>query len=150
MTVRIGVRGAVPGALREELAGFVENVMPGGWVLVGSVADQAALLGTLERLHLAGLRIHDVEQLMTPSAGPLPGAGTALPPARGLRARIQVEGRVAALLARTLAREHVAEQPVTTSVEVHLEDDVDLFRLLARLESLALVVREVHIGPEAW
>jgi hypothetical protein len=59
-------------------------------------------------------------------------------------------GTVADLLRITLAEAQLVEDSATTTMEVALRDDGDaLFSLLARIEQLALDIREVHVRPGA-
>ena len=105
-------------------------------VLDGTVADQAALIGVLERLRRAGLRIRDVS----------PGAGGETDERV---ASLTVVGRVGGLLRALLTDSVVSEHLRTTSVEVVLRRPDDLFDILRRLGSLGLELRSVHVGRSA-
>ena len=142
INVRIEIRGELPDATRQELDGFTELPRTDGWMLWGVVPDQAALLGVLHRLHLAGVVVEDVEQV---DEWPDDSSGTEM-------ARIQVDGRVADYLAAQLATAHLSE-PETTTIEVRVAGQEGLFALLSRLQALAVNLREAHIRPErpsAW
>lgn len=134
--MRIGLRGELTAAVREELDGFVDLPTPGGYLLWGTVPDQGALLGVLRRLHLAGTIIEDVEQLHPKETGP----GLVV-------ARIQVGGFVADYLADEFASALLTE-PVETTIEVRVPNQEAFFAVLGRLEALALEVREIHVRPE--
>ena len=103
-------------------------------VLDGTVVDQAALLGVLERLRRAGLTIREV--------GP-----TGRHPDRVRHARLSVVGHVAELLSGSLEDAVMVEEPATTTVEIGLAGDDEVFELLRRVESLGLDIRSLHIGP---
>ena len=135
--VRIGVRGELPSAVREELDGFVESPAAGARLLWGTVPDMASLLGFLERLHMAGVAVEDVERLLPRQPNGAPSA----------TARIQVEGYVADYLAPEFGAASL-DEAVCTTLEVAVADQDALFAVLARLEELALEVREVHLRPD--
>lgn len=139
--VRICARGALSELDRRELPGFEESGDGSLVVLRGVVVDQPALLGVLERLRRAGLHIRDVERVSP--EGPTEAGGPAV-----AVARFEFTGMVADLLRITLAEAQLVEDSATTTMEVALGDDDDaLFGLLARIEQLALDIREVHVRP---
>lgn len=143
--VRVCVHGRLSAAVREELPGFGVATDDGGEVLVGSVVDQAALHGLLERLHQAGLWLRDVEQVALPGRA-ADGALTPAP-ASPEAVAIQVSGRVGDCLAG-LCEAVVVEDPPSTTIVARLVEHEDLFRLLSRLEALGLAIRTVHVRPE--
>jgi hypothetical protein len=102
-------------------------------VLDGTVVDQAALLGVLERLHRAGMTIREV--------GP-----SGRRPDCARHARLAVVGAVGDLLRDVLAEAVVTEEPATTTAEIGLTSDDDVFELLQRIESLGLEIRALRIG----
>lgn len=102
-------------------------------VLDGTVVDQAALLGVLERLHRAGMTIREV--------GP-----SERRPDCARHARLAVVGAVGDLLRDVLAEAVVTEEPATTTAEIGLTSDDDVFDLLQRIESLGLEIRALRIG----
>ena len=136
LNIRIGLRGELGDAVREELDGFVDCAVPGGQLLLGAVPDHAALLGVLQRLHLAGLVVEDVEHLR--GVGLVAGLAVA---------RIQVGGSVADFVAGEFT-DAVCTESIETTIEVGVPDQAALFAVIDRLEALGLQVREVHYRPE--
>ena len=134
--VRISLRGELDDAVREELEGFVDRPLPGGQLLCGTVPDHAALLGVLQRLHLAGLVVEDVEHLHHVELE----AGQAV-------ARIQVGGSVADYQSEELATA-VCTESTRTTIEVRVPDQTAFFAVMSRLEALALQVLEGHCRLE--
>lgn len=126
------VVGVLAESQRLELPGFVETGPRPGRLFTGTVPDQAALYGVLARLHRAGLDVYDVEQ-------PAP-RGTP-----GLHVQVQVEGWAAAYLSDVLGPGVVATEPRVTVLEAPISGQRDLFCLIERLESLGVVVRELHV-----
>lgn len=109
-------------------------------VLHGVLADQAALLGLLERLRRSGLRLRDVELVER----------TGQPSARTSSlavARIDVRGRVSDLLHAVLVDACRVEECSTTTLEVDLDDEDAIFEVLADIEGLALDLCALHIRP---
>lgn len=102
-------------------------------VLDGTVADQAALMGALERLHRAGMKIRAVA-----------------PPDRRpgciRHARLAVAGEVGDLLRAVFEEAVVTEEPASTTAVIDLTSDDDVFELLRRVEALGLDIRALHIG----
>lgn len=139
--VRICARGVLTDETRRELAGFCEAADGTNLLLQGTVIDQAALVGVLERLWRAGLHIGDVELvplLEEPEGSFLP-----------VVARLEFRGDVAELLELVVSEPHAVEVAAISTMEVALQDDVmSLFALLARLEAIAIDVHEVHIRPQ--
>ena len=105
-------------------------------ILEGAVADQAALMGVLERLRRAGMAIREV--------GP---AGRRAECPR--HARLSVVGQVGDLLSSVLDGALVTEEPATTTAEVDLTSDDDVFELLQRIEALGLDIRALRIDRSA-
>lgn len=64
--------------LSDELGSLLSTDECAGTVLVTSVADQAALLGMLDRLHGLGLSVREVRKLPEPADGSLIGASLPL------------------------------------------------------------------------
>ena len=145
--VRIRAQGELVPADRQELPGLLVSAAGDELVLSGAVADQAALLGVLARLHHAEVRVHDVERV--PESHPGGGARGAQesPPPGAFLARIQLTGRVADYLAGVQGAEAVTESPASTTIEVQLAEEQELQGVLTMLESLALQVIEVHVRP---
>lgn len=140
--VLISARGSLGDAERLELAGFAEFQDGSLAVLHGAVGDEAALMGLLERLRRAGLRIRDVERLLRSEHAPTRANA-------GILARLEIRGLVADLLQMTLADAGRVEECATTTVEVTLPDDDALFSVLAELENLALDIHALHVRPAA-
>ena len=143
MQVRICARGTLSEGARSELVGFEERSDGAGVELRGSVVDQPDLIGLLGRLRRCGLAIRDVEVIPGPGA-----SGCKKPPARltAAVARFEFRGRVAGLLRLVLEDAQLCEDAARTTLEVPLRDDGDaFFEVLARLEQLALEIREVHV-----
>lgn len=136
LNIRISIHGMLSESVWQELEGFSDHPMADGQVLIGTVPDQAALVGVLQRLHLAGVVVDDIEQL---EEFPDSGRGEDV-------ARIQVDGRVADYLAREQWTAHLVEQ-VTTTIEVRVTGQEELFELLSQLEALAVNLKEAHIRP---
>ena len=128
--LRIVVQGQLTADVLVELEGFGVRAAHPGLLLFGSIPDQAALGGTLRRLHAAGLVITTVEchrrsfHVASP-ADPQPGQPTR--PHRHV-ARIEVDGRT---------------NPATSTLEFHLVDDDELFVVLDALEEWGLHLRTV-------
>ncbi|MGM0384465.1 MAG: hypothetical protein ACQERF_00585 [Actinomycetota bacterium] len=139
--VRICARGVLTEETRRELASFSEAGDGTHLVLRGTVVDQAALVGVLERLWRAGLHIRDVEVIpATDEPGPF-----LLP----VVARLEFRGQVADLLDLVVTEPHTIEATAVTTMEVALRDDAEaLFELLARLERISLDIHEVHVRPQ--
>ncbi|MGA8047152.1 MAG: hypothetical protein WCA30_12890 [Dermatophilaceae bacterium] len=102
-------------------------------VLDGTVVDQAALMGVLERLRRAGMAIREVGP-----AGPRPECGR--------HARLAVVGHVGDLLREVLETAVVTEEPPTTTAVIDLTSDDDVFELLQRIEALGIAIRALRIG----
>ncbi|MDO5711724.1 MAG: hypothetical protein Q4P32_08325 [Micrococcales bacterium] len=144
--VRISAHGTLSDGARAELVGFDQLDDPSMVVLRGAVADQEALMGLLQRLRRAGLRIRDVERM--------PGSTPVSPPVQEAAvARLEVSGRVADLL--RLAMVNVSglevvsglEEASTTTIEIGLGEEGALFNVLADLEGLALDLHGLHVRP---
>lgn len=132
--VRICAEGSLPAEEISELADLglrshVEHV-----VLDGRVVDQAALIGVLQRLRRAGLRIHEVTSGRRHDPG---GAGQ--------RAAVSVVGLVGEILTAALGEAAITQEPATTTAEVPVTCADDLFDLLHRLEVLGLHLWALHI-----
>ncbi len=149
MDVRICAHGTLSEGALSELVGFEERFDGAGVELRGTVVDQPDLIGLLGRLRRCGLAIRDVEVV--------PGPGTPAdqkPPARltPAVARFEFRGHVASLLRLVLEDAQLSEDAARTTLEVPLPNDGDsFFEVLARLEHLALEIREVHVhGVPKW
>lgn len=124
---------------REELAELADLGVAsrGEQVLLdGTVADQAALLGALELLRRAGLRIRDVE------AGSRDDADDRV-------VTLAVSGRAGSLLRAVLEDAVILEDEATTTATLRLGASDDLFDVLSRLGALGLDLRAVHVGRSA-
>ena len=131
--VHICAEGYLPDEEARELSDLgmrshVEHV-----VLDGTVADQAALFGVLDRLRRVGMTIREV-------APPQPGSDDP----RHLR--LAVTGHVGDILGAVVDGISVREEPARTIVETGLTSDDDIFDLLARIEALGLEIRALRIG----
>jgi hypothetical protein len=84
-TYQIEFSGVLDGdtlaALEDELDGAFTMTEPAGTLLTGTTADQAALLGILDRLHSLGLQVREFRRIpdtpdatATRSVGTVPGA----------------------------------------------------------------------------
>jgi hypothetical protein len=131
--IRICAEGALPQEEAGELAHLGLSSHVDHVVIRGTLVDQAALMGVLARLHRAGLRIQDVTS-----------AGAAFPAAHV--AHLVLAGQVAEFVRSALPDAVVTEHPPTTTAEVDIAGEDDLFDLLDRLESLGLELRAVHLG----
>lgn len=138
--VLISAQGTLSDAARLELTGFEELDDGSLVVLRGTVPDQPALLGLLERFRREGLRIRDVERLSHAAHSPAGARG-------GVAARLEIRGLVADLLRLALHEADLVEEGGTTTLELALADEDELFEVLAGLESLALDVRGLHVRP---
>lgn len=134
--VCIHAEGSLPAAEIRELADLGIHRHVDHVVLDGTVVDQEALMGVLERLRRAGLHIRDV-------APAVRGRD------EGHVASLSIVGHAADLLRAVLPDAVVTEQATTTTAEVVLNRDDDLFDLLGRLGALGLELRSVHVGRSA-
>ena len=134
--VSIHAEGSLTPEELSELADLGIHRLVDHVVLDGTVADQAALIGVLERLRRAGLRIRDV----SPATTGEPDTHVA---------SLAVVGRVGGLLRALLVDAVVSEEATTTSVDVPLTRPDDLFDILSRLGALGLELRSVHVGRSA-
>ena len=71
----IRVTGLVPADVLEEIEGVRVAIQPVGTVLRGTVVDQAALHGVINRLQGLGLELLEVRRLVDGSAGGCPQPG---------------------------------------------------------------------------
>lgn len=131
--VSICAEGSLPPEELAELADLGVHSRVDQVVLDGTVADQAALIGVLERLRRAGLRIRDVS----------PGSSVEND---DHVTTLAIVGQVGALLRAILTDSVVSEHSTTTTAEVILNRPDDLFDVLGRLGSLGLELRSVHVG----
>jgi hypothetical protein len=68
----IRVEGLVPAEVLEEIEGVGAAIQPLGTILRGTVADQAALHGVINRLQGLGLELVEVRRLLAGSAATAP------------------------------------------------------------------------------
>lgn len=129
----IYAEGVLPADEVSELADLGIHSHVDHVVLDGTVVDQAALIGVLERLRRAGLRIRDV----APAAKDEDADQVAL---------LSFAGRAGELLRAVLEEAVVTEDETTTTAEVVLSRADDLFDMLGRLGALGLELRAVHVG----
>lgn len=115
-----------------ELADLGVDSHGGHVVMDGTVVDQAALMGVLERLYRAGLSIREV--------GTSDSTGDCT-----RHARLSVIGHVGDLLGTVLENAAVTEDPATTTVDVTLTSDDDVLELLTRIEGLGLDLHALQI-----
>ncbi|MFK5635839.1 hypothetical protein [Ornithinimicrobium sp. LYQ103] len=134
--VSIFAEGSLPPEEIVELADLGVHSRADQVVLDGTVTDQAALIGVLERLRRADLRIRDV----WPAARPCGDKDAA---------HIVVTGRVGGLVRSVLDIGVVTEQPTMTTVVLALSSADDLFDAIERLGGLGLELRSVHVGRPA-
>lgn len=102
-------------------------------VLDGTVVDQAALMGVLERLQRAGMSLREAAPSQRRSGCTR-------------HARIAVAGQVGDLLRAVLEDAVVSEEVATTTAVIALTSDDDVFELLRRVEALGLDIRALDIG----
>jgi hypothetical protein len=131
--VSICAQGSLPPQEVEELAALGLRERADQVQLHGYVADQAALVGVLERLRRAGMQIRHL------SPGGSASGGTE-------RAHIGVAGNVGALLRTVLDDAVVSEADAMTTVTVALTDPDELFEVIRRLGDLGLQLHRVHVG----
>jgi hypothetical protein len=131
--VCIYAEGVLPADEVSELADLGIHSHVDHVVLDGTVVDQAALIGVLERLRRAGLRIRDV----APAARDDDAEQVAF---------LSFAGRAGDLLRAVLDDAVVTEDETTTTAEVVLSRADDLFDMLGRLGALGLELRAVHVG----
>ena len=132
--VSIRVEGTLPAEEATELTDVGLRARRDEVVLEGTVTDQAALIGVLERLRRAGLRLRSV----SPTA---PDADDV--------AVITIAGRVADLVRAVLGDVPVTEDDATTTAEVAPACTDDLFVVIERLSGLGLDLRAVRVGRSA-
>ncbi|HLS45503.1 MAG TPA: hypothetical protein VK045_08710 [Ornithinicoccus sp.] len=146
-TVRIRARGELGQADRLELPGFDASAEMDELVLLGTVPDEAALLGVLTRLIRAGVSVRDLERIPTACVtGPGGPSGRARPQGAFL-ARIQLAGRIAGHLRQMPDAEVMSEVSASTTIEVELDEEHALEELLMTLNSRALHVLELRVRP---
>lgn len=134
--VSIRVEGPLPAEEATELADLGLRARTDEVVLEGTVTDQAALIGVLERLRRAGLRLREV-------------SSTAPSPASDDVAFVTVAGRAADLVRVVLGDVPVTEDEATTTAEVAPACTDVLFAVIERLSGLGLDLRAVHVGRSA-
>ncbi len=141
----IQIEGDLSSDLLTELAGFETHPVAGGTVLHGQVPDASALWGILHRLRRASLEIRSVEHLITlpPAEHPLSASAPRTWPERLVR--IEVEGHAAGVVSDAVVCDAVFPTPPSTTLVMRISSDEELFAVLARLEGLALDVREIRI-----
>lgn len=134
--ISICAEGSLPTEEISELADIGIHGRTDQVVLEGTVHDQAALVGVLERLRRAGLHIREV--------------APAAEAARGVEvARIAVGGRVGDIVRAVLGDAPVTEGDDMTTAEVVLSSADVLFDVIERLGGLGLELRSVHVGRSA-
>ncbi|MDO5736891.1 MAG: hypothetical protein Q4P15_10500 [Propionibacteriaceae bacterium] len=143
--VRIVVQGELSATLLTELVGFGVRAARPGLLLFGNTLDQAALGGTLRRLHAAGLTIVAVEcqrQTPTPHFPAIPQPSP--PDSSGDQvAQIEVAGTLPAAVGTLLDCIALHENPATTTLEFRILNDDDLFVVLDTLEEWGIGLRRM-------
>lgn len=143
--VRIVVEGELSADLLSELVGFGVRAARPGLLLFGTTPDQAALGGTLRRLHAAGLTILAVEcqRPMPTSHSPVPP--TPIDPITSAEhlAQIEVAGILPDEVGTLLDCVALRENPATTTLEFRILSDDDLFIVLDTLEEWGISLRRM-------
>lgn len=140
LALRIEAVGDVPEELMQELGGFEAHRLPDMTVLRGPVEDAAALWGVLHRLHRARLELRSVESVDVPGSRDRSHAG----PAERI-VRIELAGHAAGLVQSAVTCDEIYVTPHSTTLVVRVVSDDDLFRVLSRLEQLALDVLGIDV-----
>lgn len=133
--VSIRVEGTLPAEEATELTDVGLRARRDEVVLEGTVTDQEALIGVLERLRRAGLQLREVT-----SMPPSPPSDVAF---------VTVAGRAADLVRVVLGDVPVTENEATTTAEVAPVCTDVLFAAIERLSGLGLDLREVRVGRSA-
>lgn len=143
--LRIVVQGQLTADVLMELDGFGVRAAEPGLLLFGNVADQAALGGTLRRLHGAGLVItaveysdHSLNSLSPASAAPVAG--------HRYIAEIEVAGTVPPEVGDLVECVGRRTTPATTTLSFSVSGDNDLFLVLDAFEEWGLRLRKVVTG----
>lgn len=141
LDVCIEVVAALPDDLRGELAGFEVRPLQGGTSLRGRVEDSAALWGVLHRLHRARLQLRSVVSV---AARNITDARPDAPTTERV-VRIEVAGHAAGVIQMALRCDQLYLTPPSTTLVLRVADEDDLFRVLSRIEGLALEVRRIDV-----
>lgn len=145
--LRIVVQGALTADVLMELEGFGVRAAEPGLLLFGDVADQAALGGTLRRLHAAGLEITAVEcRRHSLDLHRLPTSFTPASTDGRHTAQIEVDGTAPAAVTDLLDCVARRENPATTTLEFLVSDDKELFVVLDALDEWGLQLRTLVTG----
>lgn len=145
--LRIVVQGDLTADVLVELEGFGVRAAEPGLLLFGSVPDQAALGGTLRRLHAAGLVITAAEchrHSVRIPANVRPATHPSVPSSN--LARIEVDGSVPAEVGELVECVGRHDNPATTTLEFRLSGDDELFVVLNALEEWGLHLRKLITG----
>lgn len=159
LELRIRAEGELSAALIAELAGLTVRGGHGETIVLGHVADSAAMWGVLHQLRRAGLRLRSFERFDVPvpaqqggsdaqgaragrsgaesnPPGPLPDAPMVL---------IEVEGSVAGVLSGTVPSTIVFQRPSSTTLALPLSAPDALFDAMWVMEDLAMQIRDIRI-----
>lgn len=143
--VHVDAQGTITDELRRELAGVLTDVDETTVTLLrGSVVDNAALMGLLHRLRLAGLRIMNVDAL--PDPDDLVETDRLSPPE--LVATLDVAGEIDQRLSLLLGEGRVIREFTTSTVLFRLGVDADLSGVLDLIESANLDLLHVRLHPD--
>lgn len=146
--VRIVVQGSLSADVLVELEGFGVRAAEPGLLLFGEAVDEAALVGTLRRLHAAGLQITAVEcrrRSLDPRA-PIHTHMKAPAFDAGSMAEVEVDGTPPAAVADLLDCVRRRDNPATTTLEFLVADNDELFSVLDALEQWGLHLRALVTG----
>jgi hypothetical protein len=152
MDYEIGITGPIPGGALSGVDGVVVVVQPEATILTGAVADQAALHGLINRLHVAGLELLEVRRAARPPAGP-PGRqrpGRGCPPPTAGHAGPQgyefgITGRIGPLIRSCLPRFTPTIENESTVLTGTLRCPEDLHRMLDLLDTHGLTAEEIRL-----
>jgi hypothetical protein len=152
MDYEIGVTGPIPDGTLSNVDGVVVAVQPEATILSGAVADQAALHGLINRLHVAGLELLEVRRAARPSAGPpgqqRPGCGCPPPTdehALPERYELGVTGRIGPLIRSCLPQFTETVENESTVLTGTARCPEDLHRMLDLLTTHGLTSQEIRL-----